>query len=145
MTTEVKPFLHIPADVSPEFQAFLRTQTDPALKPRFPDPGDLESWKKGLAKIAGAKNRNVMCKVSGLYANVTADQWPAEKLAPLVRTVIDHFGWDRVLFASDWPVVNLGASFKVWCEAVKQIVRADKPENQAKLFRENAVKFYGLA
>jgi predicted TIM-barrel fold metal-dependent hydrolase len=106
---------------------------------------DLEGWKKALAKIAGAKNRNVMCKVSGLYANVTAEQWPAEKLAPLVRTVIDHFGWDRVLFASDWPVVNLGASFKIWCETVKQIVRSDKPENQAKLFRDNAVKFYGLA
>jgi hypothetical protein len=39
--TEVKPFLHIPAAVSPEFQAFLRMQTDPALKPRFPDPSDL--------------------------------------------------------------------------------------------------------
>ena len=46
MTTEVKPFLHIPADVSPEFQAYLRTLTDPALKPRFPDSGDLETWKK---------------------------------------------------------------------------------------------------
>jgi L-fuconolactonase len=63
----------------------------------------------------------------------------------MARTLIDHFGWDRVLFASDWPVVNLGASFKVWCEAIKQIVRSDKPENQAKLFRDNAVKFYGLA
>jgi epsilon-lactone hydrolase len=46
MTTEQKPFLHIPADVSLEFQAYLRTLTDPALKPRFPDPGDLDSWKK---------------------------------------------------------------------------------------------------
>lgn len=105
---------------------------------------DLDGWKRALAKVAGAKNRTVMCKVSGLYANVTAEQWPAEKLAPIVRTVIDQFGWERVLFAGDWPVVNLGASFKVWVEAVKQIVRADKPENQAMLFRDNAVKFYGL-
>src|SRR5262250_1855986 len=55
MTTEVKPFLHIPADVSPEFQAFLRMQTDPALKPRFPDPGDLESWKKVQAAAENAE------------------------------------------------------------------------------------------
>jgi len=106
---------------------------------------DIEGWKKALAKVAGTKNRNVMCKVSGLYANVTAQQWPADKLAPIVRTVIDQFGWDRVLFASDWPVVNLGASFKTWVEAVKQIVRSDMAENQARLFRDNAVKFYGLA
>jgi hypothetical protein len=45
-TIEVKPFLHIPEDVSPEFQAYLRTQKDPALMPRFPDPSDLDSWKK---------------------------------------------------------------------------------------------------
>jgi L-fuconolactonase len=107
-------------------------------------PLDLEGWKKSLARIAATKNRNVMCKVSGLYANVTAQAWPAEKLAALVRPVIDEFGWDRVMFASDWPVVNLGASFKVWVEALKHIVRSDKPANQAKLFRDNAVKFYGL-
>jgi predicted TIM-barrel fold metal-dependent hydrolase len=105
---------------------------------------DLAGWRRGLAKVANAKNRNVLCKVSGLYANVTAAEWPAEKLAPLVREVIDRFGWDRVLFAGDWPVVNLGASFKVWLEAVKQIVRADRPEDQKQLFHDNAVKFYRL-
>lgn len=105
---------------------------------------DLERWRKALAMVAGAKNRNVMCKVSGLYANVTAEQWPAQKLASIVRAVIDEFGWERVLFAGDWPVVNLGASFKIWVETVKQIVRRDRPENQARLFRDNAVNFYGL-
>jgi len=105
---------------------------------------DLDGWKKSLARIANAKNRNVMCKVSGIYGNVSAADWPAAKLAPLVRTVIDQFGWDRLLFASDWPVVNLGASFKVWVDTVKEIVRADAPANQKKLFHDNAVAFYGL-
>ena len=86
-----------------------------------------------------------MCKVSGIYGNVNARDWPAERLSPIVRSVIDLFGRDRVMFAGDWPVVNLGASFKVWVETVKQIVREDSPADQAKLFRDNAVKFYGLA
>lgn len=106
---------------------------------------DLAGWKHALAKIAETKNRNVMCKASGLYANVTAIDWPTEKIAPLLRVVIDQFGWDRVLFASDWPVVNLGASLAIWVAAVKQAVRDDRAENQTKLFRDNAVKFYGLA
>jgi predicted TIM-barrel fold metal-dependent hydrolase len=105
---------------------------------------DLEGWKKGLAKMAATKNRNVMCKVSGIYGNVTIADWPADKLAPVIRTVIDQFGWDRVMFASDWPVVNLGASLKQWVETVRHIVRGDRPEDQEKLFRGNAVKFYGL-
>ena len=104
----------------------------------------IEDWRKGLAKIAGAKNRGVMCKVSGIYGNVTAEEWPSDRLAPIVRSVIDLFGWDRVMFAGDWPVVNLGASFKTWVEALKRIVRDDPAANQAKLFRDNAIKFYGL-
>ena len=106
---------------------------------------DLDGWKKGLAKIAEAKNRNVMCKVSGIYGNVSATDWPANKLAPIVRTVIDLFGWDRVMWASDWPVVNLGASFKVWLATVQEMVRSDSPANKKKLFHDNAMKFYGLA
>jgi L-fuconolactonase len=105
---------------------------------------DLEGWRKAIAKVAQAKNPNVVCKVSGLYGNVTASEWPAERLAPIVRGVIDLFGWDRVIFASDWPVVNLGASLKVWVDALKQIIRADRAEDQKKLFRDNAVAFYRL-
>jgi predicted TIM-barrel fold metal-dependent hydrolase len=41
-------------------------------------------------------------------------------------------------------VVNLGASLKVWVDTVKQIVRDDRPEDQKKLFRDNALAFYGL-
>jgi L-fuconolactonase len=105
---------------------------------------DLDGWRRGLAKIAGIKDRQVICKVSGIYGNVKADDWPADRLSPVVRSVIDLFGWDRVIFAGDWPVVNLGASMRVWVETLKTIVRADRPEDQAKLFRENAIKFYGL-
>ena len=105
---------------------------------------DLNGWRRGLAKIAGLKGREVLCKISGLYANVKAADWPADRLAPIVRSVIDLFGWDRVIFAGDWPVVNLGASYRAWVEALKQIVRADSPGDQAKLFRDNALKFYRL-
>ncbi len=105
---------------------------------------DLTAWRKGLARIAHAKNRHVMCKISGIYGNVTIKDWPATRLAPIIRAVIDEFGWDRVMFAGDWPVVNLGASFRAWVETLKTIVRDDPAEHQAKLFRDNAIHFYGL-
>lgn len=106
---------------------------------------DLEGWRKGLEKIARAKNSRVMCKVSGIYGNVTAEDWPAARLKPIVRIVIDSFGWDRVMFAGDWPVVNLGASFKLWVETLRAIVADDPADAQAKLFRDNAIKLYGLS
>lgn len=105
---------------------------------------DLDGWRRGIAKIAGLKGREVVCKISGVYGNVNAKDWPAERLAPIVRSVIDLFGWDRVIFAGDWPVVNLGSTYRGWVETLKQIVRADSSGDQAKLFLDNAVRFYRL-
>ena len=54
------------------------------------------------------------------------------------------FGPDRVMFAGDWPVCTLAATFKQWLDAVKAIVKDRKEEEQRKLFHDNAVRVYGL-
>jgi epsilon-lactone hydrolase len=41
-----QPYVHIPETVSRQAQEFLRTLTDPALNPAFPDPADISGWKK---------------------------------------------------------------------------------------------------
>ena len=51
LTTDEKPFVHIPETVSAEAQAFLRTLKDPALAPAFPDPSNLDAWKKVQAFV----------------------------------------------------------------------------------------------
>lgn len=106
------------------------------------DAKKMEVWKKDIAKVA--ENKNVMGKVSGIIASVKKGDWSIDQLAPAVKHTIEVFGWDRVLFASDWPVCTLGAPLKDWVHAAKEIVK-DQPEtNQRKLFGANAVKFYGL-
>jgi len=51
MTTSAaqRPYVNIPDTISPEAQAFLRTLTDPALMPAFPEPDDIEGWQKRQA------------------------------------------------------------------------------------------------
>lgn len=101
-----------------------------------------EQWRRDLAEIA--KRKNVTCKISGIIARVTPDDWQAEDLAPIVDHCLDQFGPDRVMFASDWPVCTLGASLAQWVAALKQIM-ADRPiEQQRKLFHDNAEEFYEL-
>lgn len=54
--SEQKPFLNIPETVSKEAQEFLRTLKDPALSPPFPEPSDIDGWKKVQAFVeTGAK------------------------------------------------------------------------------------------
>jgi L-fuconolactonase len=57
---------------------------------------------------------------------------------------MEVFGRDRVMFGGDWPVCTMTATYKQWVDALKQIVKDRKEEEQKKLFHDNAVKFYGL-
>lgn len=103
---------------------------------------NLTKWKKGMAEVATKKN--VVCKVSGIVVNAEPDKWKPEDLAPIINYTLDTFGPDRVLFGGDWPVCTKASTFKQWVDALKMIVKDRKPEDQLKLFHDNAVKFYGL-
>ncbi len=101
----------------------------------------VEEWKKDIAALAG--KRNVICKISGIIARVSKE-WSAEDLAPIVNHCLNSFGPDRVIFGSDWPVCLLGATYRQWVTALKEII-ADRPlSEQKKLLSENAIAFYKL-
>ena len=70
--------------------------------PKIAD-GEWDTWAKPLGTIAAMPN--VVCKVSGILANVD-DGWTVAQLTPYVEHVIATFGWDRVVWGSDHPVVT---------------------------------------
>ena len=101
-----------------------------------------ESWKRDMAALA--KRKNTICKISGIVAQASED-WSSDDLAPVVNFCLNEFGPDRVVFGSDWPVCLLRASLKQWVVALREIV-ADRPAaEQAKLWSENASRFYKLS
>ena len=107
---------------------------------------EFERWREGLREIAAFPN--VVCKVSGIVVNTDLSaptRWSAETLRPAVEHVIACFGWDRVMFGSDWPVCTLAASFKEWAETLLLLTRDAGEENQRKLFYENAIRVYRLS
>ncbi|MCZ2342890.1 MAG: amidohydrolase family protein [Bacteroidales bacterium] len=102
-----------------------------------------ETWRKNLGQLA--ERKNVVCKVSGFLANGwKPGQWKPEDIRWAVFGPIEAFGWDRVLFGGDWPVVTLAGTYKDWLTALRQLI-ADKPAaDQKKLLHDNAAKFYGI-
>lgn len=101
----------------------------------------LDPWRKSLAEVAALPN--VMGKVSGI-ANHCDPDWTAETLRPYVEHVIEQFGWDRVVWGSDHPVVTLTGSLTRWVEATREIVASETEENQQQLFHRNAERIYRL-
>jgi predicted TIM-barrel fold metal-dependent hydrolase len=103
--------------------------------------GEWESWTTRMERIAALPN--VVCKVSGILANVTED-WTVDQLRPYVEFVIERFGWDRVVWGSDHPVVTLFGNLTSWVNASREIVASASTDEQEKLFFRNAERVYRI-
>ena len=110
---------------------------NPQVKDHAFDP-----WRQHILEMS--KLPNVVCKVSGILANADLENWTPEDLRPYVAHVIECFGWDRVMFGSDWPVCTLAAPLKKWVETLKLLTHDAGEKNQRKLFYENAARVYRL-
>lgn len=105
---------------------------------------DYDNWRAGMAELASHPNV-AACKISGIVVNTDMENWTVEDLRPAVEGVLETFGWDRVMFGSDWPVCTQAASFKQWFDALNLLVKDASEENRRKLFRENAERVYRLS
>jgi predicted TIM-barrel fold metal-dependent hydrolase len=98
-----------------------------------------------LPKIkALARHENLSCKVSGIVAYTDEDTLNTDALRPYIETAIESFGWERVVWGSDWPVCNTTASLSQWTAILDEILSVESLENQAKLYAENAKRIYRL-
>lgn len=100
-----------------------------------------DSWAGPIAEIAAFPN--VVCKVSGILANV-AEGWTVGQLRPYVETVIERFGWNRVVWGSDHPVVTLFADLTSWVYATREIIDGASDAEKAQLLYRNAERIYRL-
>ncbi|HUE57046.1 MAG TPA: amidohydrolase [Candidatus Udaeobacter sp.] len=99
-------------------------------------------WCSLIREIA--KFPNIFCKVSGLIAYADPSNWTEEDLRPYVDHAIECFGWDRVMFGSDWPVCTLSANYRQWVDVLLSLTRSAGEANQKKLFHDNAIRVYRL-
>jgi L-fuconolactonase len=110
-------------------------------KPDLRAPG-IDAWARDVSAVA--QSENVVCKVSGLVTEADHASWTVEDLEAPIAHVIAAFGWDRVMFGSDWPVCNRAGGFERWLEAVRWCVRDASEEQRNAFFAENARRVYGL-
>lgn len=103
----------------------------------------LDPWRAHISELS--KLPNVSCKISGLVAYANPANWQSGDLRPFVDHVIASFGWDRVMFGSDWPVCNLTANYQRWVATLLSLTDAAGEANQRKLFHDNAIRIYRLS
>lgn len=116
----------------------LRVVIDHGAKPQIKDRA-FKVWRDAMVPLAG--NPGIMCKLSGLVTEANAD-WTAGDLRPYCDALLELFGAERLVWGSDWPVVDLAGGYHRWRDvSVSALAGLAHPERLAVL-GGNAARLY---
>jgi len=124
------------ADACPDVRFVLDHCGVPDVAGRALDP-----WRADIAALAARPN--VACKISGVVAYAGPD-WTVDDLRPFIEHAIECFGWDRVVWGSDWPVCTLTADLTRWVAATRALLAGTSEAEREKLLASNARRLYRL-
>ena len=88
----------------------LAVVVDHGAKPRIRER-EIDAWRAGMAAIAAYPG--ACCKLSGLVTEARGADGAAE-LAPWIDALVELFGPRRLLWGSDWPVVEMAGGYDRW-------------------------------
>ena len=94
-------------------------------------------WVQDAVVTAG-KNENVYLDLSGLFEGRISPRFLAEQAGYLdfLRMWLRYLnGWDKIMYGSDWPLVNIPDNIKVLASLVPE-------EHQEAFFYKNALRIY---
>jgi L-fuconolactonase len=98
-------------------------------------------WRREMEAFRELKH--VHCKISGIVTEA-GDGWTLDRMRPYIDAVIDIFGPDRLMFGSDWPVVNLVADYGRWIDALDMLLNDLTQADQQKIWASNGERFYRI-
>lgn len=129
---------HLPAlDRLAARNSGLRIVIDHAAKPAIAEATGFDQWRSTIAPLSDRPN--VYCKISGLLTE--RGDCPPEAVVPYVEELLALFGPDRLMWGSDWPVLNASGDYAGWLELAKSAVPQRSHEH---LFARSAQEFYSL-
>jgi L-fuconolactonase len=115
----------------------LAAVVDHGAKPAIASCG-FGSWAHDIARVAA--ETPWCCKLSGLVTEARPD-WSGEDLRRYVDHLLACFGPQRLMWGSDWPVVDLAGGYTRWQATARQLV---PDADHAAVFGETAATFYDL-
>lgn len=105
--------------------------------------GDMASWRRNMA--AYAERTTAAVQLSG-FVSLAGPQWSPALVELVMGHLLDLFGADRLMFASDWPMTDLHASYGAWWELISAALdrlRLTADEKRA-IFAGTAIRVHCL-
>lgn len=103
-----------------------------------------KEWEPWASLISEAAARpNVSVKISGLNT-ASAPGWTWNDWLPYVDHALEHFGSDRIMLGSDWPVSILAGDFVGVWQAQREVIAHLSDEQQEDILFRSAIRAYSL-
>jgi len=138
--------LQIPSDLKVVLNHFSAKDTRLSVE---------DEWRDGLAQLISYPN--IYVKVSDWQKLSQLDVAPngkrttqfkgeenPERYRTIFETLLETFGPQRLVFGSNWPVSDHAGPFSKQIEILDHLLRDLPPETRDLIYRQNAIKAYGL-
>jgi L-fuconolactonase len=118
----------------------LKIVIDHCAKPNIAT-NQWQPWADDLTRLA--RETAAVCKLSGLLTECGPAPKP-DAARPWAVHVLECFGPERVLWGSDWPVLELASSYAAWWNETQSLMADLQPTQRAAVLGGNAQRVYGL-
>lgn len=125
------------ADEHPDVLFILNHAGMPARR----DGEGLSGWRRGILELA--RRPNIAAKISGF--GMVEPSWTVASIRPFVLHLIEAFGTERAMFASNFPVDKLMRGYAELWQAYDEVVADFTAQERERLFVGNATTHYRLA
>lgn len=130
------PFLIEALEMIPE----LKVVVDHGAKPNLKE-GQTRQWQRDMGILA--QMDNVYCKFSGLLTEAPENAG-IECLKPCSDFLLNTFGPERLIWGSDWPVLNLASDYTHWLNLSHDLMAELSDKQRQAVFAGNALNFYNI-
>ncbi|WP_058740445.1 amidohydrolase family protein [Curtobacterium citreum] len=120
-----------------------KTTRPRAAEPRttvdHPERGPADAWRSRMRDLAARPN--VVVKASGLLTEAGPD-WRERPVHRYLRETVEHFGPDRTMWGSDWPVSTLVADHATVLATTQAALADLSPTERDTVFAGTATRTY---
>jgi L-fuconolactonase len=116
----------------------LRVVIDHGGKPDIRG-GAFDGWARDIERLAA--NTGALCKLSGLLTEAPPGAG-REQLSPYIDHLLRCFTPARLMWGSDWPVLNLASGYADWVAISEQALSQLPAADRRAIWHDNAAAFY---
>jgi L-fuconolactonase len=121
----------------------LTVVVDHGAKPVI-DALAMDAWAQAMTELARETHPDrVVCKMSGLWTEAPKGQ-PVEAVRPWCEALLAIWGPQRLLWGSDWPVLELSGTYGAWRELTLDVLSQLPMQDKNAILGDNARRIYRL-